>query len=95
MVIRLRILNWLAAGGAAGLLGGAQRVSAAQTGVGHYRVWNAHTGLHSVPGNTREAGMEVLIRCADRLGIERSSCHKATRRLATHSGYSGRNITVG
>lgn len=36
-----------------------------------FRVWDIHCHLHSVPGETPEKKMEVLIRCADRLGIER------------------------
>jgi len=71
MITRRRVLNSLAAGGASGLLGGTQRLSAVQSAAGHYRIWDAHTHLHSAPGDTPEARMEVLIRCADRLGIER------------------------
>ena len=71
MITRRRVLNSLVAVGASGLLGGAQRLSAAQAAAGHCRIWDAHTHLHSAPGHTPEARMEVLIRCADRLGIER------------------------
>src|ERR1041385_6911134 len=35
------------------------------------RIWDVHTHLHSVPGDTPETRMEVLVRCMDRLGIER------------------------
>ena len=35
------------------------------------RIWDDHCHLGSVPGDTPEERMEVLIQCADRLGIER------------------------
>jgi predicted TIM-barrel fold metal-dependent hydrolase len=50
-----------------GLLGSAQTQSTAR----RFRIWDIHSHLHSVPGDTPEKRMEVLIRCADRLGIER------------------------
>src|SRR5437867_10798492 len=36
-----------------------------------FRIWDVHSHLHSVPGDTPEKRIEVLVRCADRLGIER------------------------
>lgn len=36
-----------------------------------FRIWDVHSHLHGVPGGTPEERMEVLVRCADRLGIER------------------------
>jgi len=48
-----------------GLLSGEPMQSA------RFRIWDIHSHLHSVPGDTPEKRMEVLIRCADRLGIER------------------------
>lgn len=71
MLTRRTVLNSLVAGGASGLIGGSQRLDAAQTAVRRFRIWDAHSHLHSAPGDTPEARMEVLIRCADRLGIER------------------------
>jgi len=71
MITRRKVLNSLVAGGASGLLAGTQQLSALQYAAGHYRIWDAHTHLHSASGDTPEARMEVLIRCADRLGIER------------------------
>src|SRR4029077_1297355 len=72
---RRKLINSLFAGGASGLLGGSQRLratqTAAQTAVPRFRIWAAHSHLHSAPGDTPEARMEALIRCADRLGIER------------------------
>ncbi|HYM11051.1 MAG TPA: amidohydrolase family protein [Bryobacterales bacterium] len=35
------------------------------------RIWDEHTHLHSVPGDTPEERMALLVRLADRLGIER------------------------
>jgi predicted TIM-barrel fold metal-dependent hydrolase len=60
----------LCAGGAAGLAAGP--AEAAGQHVTHaFRIWDVHSHLHAVPGDTPEKRMEVLIRCADRLGIER------------------------
>lgn len=36
-----------------------------------FRIWDEHCHLGAVPGNTPEERIEVLIECADRLGIER------------------------
>jgi predicted TIM-barrel fold metal-dependent hydrolase len=46
-------------------------LSAALESGGRMRIWDAHTHLHAVPGNTPEERMELLIRFADRLGVER------------------------
>src|SRR5947199_1363855 len=35
------------------------------------RIWDVHSHLHRVPGDTPEERMEFLVRCADRVGIER------------------------
>ena len=65
MFSRRGLLSSLGAGGALGLLDG-QPVQSRR-----FRIWDSHSHLHSVPGDTPEKRMEVLIRCADRLGIER------------------------
>jgi len=70
MLTRRTILNVFAAGGS-GLLGRSRLLSGPQGANQRFRIWDIHTHLHSVPGDTPEARMEVLIRCADRLGIER------------------------
>src|SRR5215467_4654530 len=70
MFTRRTVLNSFAAG-ASGLLRGGQLLSAAQAPARRFRIWDVHTHLHSVPGDSPEARMEVLIRCADRFGIER------------------------
>jgi uncharacterized protein len=46
----------------------------AQTGTAPgqgFRIWDEHCHLGAVPGDTPEERMNVLIECADRLGIER------------------------
>jgi predicted TIM-barrel fold metal-dependent hydrolase len=67
------MLHTLGAGGVSRLLAGAApRVdSAAAQTASRPRIWDGHTHLHSVPGDSPEQRMEVLVRCADRLGIER------------------------
>jgi predicted TIM-barrel fold metal-dependent hydrolase len=71
MFTRRNILNSFVAGAASELLSGRSPLSAAQATSRRFRIWDIHSHLHSVPGDTPEARMEVLIRCADRLGIER------------------------
>ena len=66
MFSRRGLLSSFCAGGALGLLDG----KPLQSG-GRFRIWDSHSHLYSVPGDTPEKRMEVLIRCADRLGIER------------------------
>src|SRR5258708_1134082 len=65
MFSRRGLLSSFCAGGALGLLNGDPMQSA------RFRIWDIHSHLHSVPGDTPEKRMEALIRCADRLGIER------------------------
>src|SRR4051794_18026812 len=68
-VTRRTVLNTMAAG-AAGV-----SASAVSAGASHiarrFRIWDIHSHLHNVPGDTPEARIEFLIRCADRLNIER------------------------
>jgi predicted TIM-barrel fold metal-dependent hydrolase len=68
MLNRRTFLNASYAGGAAALL--APAPSFAQDAK-RFRVWDDHSHLHSVPGDTPEQRMEFLIRCADRDGVER------------------------
>src|SRR5438046_9441986 len=65
MFTRRGLLSSFYAGSALGLLDGQPMQSP------RFRIWDIHSHLHSVPGDTPEKRMEVLIRCADRLGIER------------------------
>src|SRR5436309_10547867 len=70
MFNRRKILNSFFAGGALGLLGDSRPLAAQET-VRRFRIWDIHSHLHSVPGDTPEQRMEALIRSADRFGIER------------------------
>ena len=65
MFSRRGLLNSFCAGGALGLLQSQPPQSR------RFRIWDIHNHLHSVPGDTPEKRMEVLVRCMDRLGIER------------------------
>jgi uncharacterized protein len=65
MFSRRGLLSSFCAGGALRLLNGEPMQSP------RFRIWDIHSHLHSVPGDTPEKRMEMLIRCADRLGIER------------------------
>ncbi|MES2221387.1 MAG: amidohydrolase family protein [Acidobacteriota bacterium] len=69
---RRTVLKGLAAGVvAAGVHADAQE-SAANLGFdGSFRIWDVHSHLASLPGNTPEERMAVLVRHMDRLGIER------------------------
>src|SRR5438034_9962452 len=71
MFNRREFLNSLGAAGAAGILSGTPPRAGAQQTIRRFRIWDVHSHLHSVPGDTPEKRMEVLVRCADRLGIER------------------------
>ncbi len=71
MFSRRGLLSSFCAGSALGLLDGKPMQSGAREAVRRFRIWDIHSHLHSVPGDTPEKRMEVLIRCADRLGIER------------------------
>ena len=68
MLNRRAVLKSLSTGLPLAAAGLAEQSSA---GTGPIRIWDEHTHLHSVPGATPEERMEYLIRCADRLGIER------------------------
>jgi hypothetical protein len=71
MMNRRQLLNSISVVGATGLLGATSPLSGAQSITGRFRIWDVHSHLHAVPGDTPEQRLEVLIRCADRLGIER------------------------
>lgn len=69
---RRTALKTLVAGVAsAGGLAGAQDSGEVLESVGRIRIWDMHTHLDGVEGDTPEARMEVLVRHMDRLGIER------------------------
>jgi uncharacterized protein len=68
---RTLLLNTLCANSAWNLLSGAHPLSAAPETLHRFRIWDCHSHLHSVPGDTPEQRMENLVRFADRFGIER------------------------
>ncbi|MFN7920348.1 MAG: amidohydrolase family protein [Bryobacteraceae bacterium] len=53
------------------LASGAAALASLATGQRRFRIWDVHSHLHSVTGDTPEVRMELLVRHADRLGIER------------------------
>ncbi|MFN0103316.1 MAG: amidohydrolase family protein [Bryobacteraceae bacterium] len=65
MINRRGLLSATVGGFAGWLHGGAQEEAR------RFRIWDIHCHLGSVPGATPEERMEVLVLCADRLGIER------------------------
>src|ERR1700693_6137003 len=71
MFTRRTVLNSFVAGAASELFEHTRPLVAAQAAARSFRIWDDHSHLHSVPGDTPEARMDVLIRCADRFGIER------------------------
>jgi uncharacterized protein len=61
---------------AAGVIAAGARIDAEQSALAanahhSFRIWDIHSHLGGLPGNTPEERMEVLIRDMDRLGIER------------------------
>ncbi|HWB97586.1 MAG TPA: amidohydrolase family protein [Bryobacteraceae bacterium] len=68
MVTRRTALNLFAAG-APGLLRG--NTAGLEGTNRRFRIWDVHSHLHSVPGDTPEARIEALVRFADRVGVER------------------------
>ena len=67
---RTLLTSWCAASAGRHLLG-QSRTPAPDDQPRRYRIWDGHSHLEAIPGETAEQRMEVLIRCADRLGIER------------------------
>jgi len=71
MPSRRTLLKSLCASGAFALARGQPTSLRAGEPAGRLRIWDIHSHLGSVPGDTSEKRMEVLVRCMDRLGIER------------------------
>src|SRR5580704_5248945 len=69
MLNRRTFLNAFCASGGAAMLGSWPTPSEAQEA--GLRIWDIHSHLHAAPGDTPEQRMEFLIRCADRVGVER------------------------
>jgi len=68
---RRTLLKSLCAGGALALASPRSAPALVQEAARRFRIWDIHSHLGSVPGDTPEKRMEVLVRCMDRLGIER------------------------
>ncbi len=66
MLNRRTFLTAFSAGIGAAWLG-----SRSEAQPGGLRIWDIHSHLHRVPGDTPEERMEFLVRCADRVGVER------------------------
>ena len=71
MVNRRTLLKSFCAAGSLALAESRSWLSCASELLGFTRIWDAHSHLHAVPGDTPEDRMAVLIQFADRLGIER------------------------
>lgn len=71
MLSRRGLLRTVCGAGALGALHREVMQSGALEPVTKHRIWDVHNHLRVLPGDTPEQRMEVLIRCADRLGIER------------------------
>jgi predicted TIM-barrel fold metal-dependent hydrolase len=65
------IKNLVAGAFAAGVQAGAEKPVDDSKSRGHFAVWDVHSHLESLPGDTPEARMEILVRDMDRLGVER------------------------
>ena len=53
-------------------------------GMGRIRIWDVHSHLEAVPGDTAEARIEILVRHMDRLGIERLILSQGFAQYMTH-----------
>jgi predicted TIM-barrel fold metal-dependent hydrolase len=72
MIDRRTVIKGLVAGAfAAGAQAHAEKSGDASKSRGHFRVWDVHSHLEALPGDTPEARMEILARHMDRLGVER------------------------
>jgi predicted TIM-barrel fold metal-dependent hydrolase len=71
MLNRRTLLTSFCAGGAMALSDAQAAPPVAAGPARRFRIWDGHSHLEATPGDTPEQRMEVLIRCADRLGIER------------------------
>jgi hypothetical protein len=71
MLNRRTILNAFCASGGAALLNSRPASSQTLEATQRLRIWDIHSHLHGAPGDTPEARMEFLVRCADRQGVER------------------------
>ncbi|HEV2383250.1 MAG TPA: amidohydrolase family protein [Terriglobia bacterium] len=72
MPSRRTLLKSLCAGSAAALAGPQAREFGDDSELGrNMRIWDQHSHLGSVPGDTPEERMAFLVKCMDRVGVER------------------------
>lgn len=71
MLNRRTLLKSVCATGALALAQPKPGSSGDEAPAARFRVWDIHSHLGQVPGDTPEKRMEYLVRCMDRLGIER------------------------
>jgi uncharacterized protein len=71
VVNRRTLLKGVCAGGALALAEPESWLSRTSESAGRTRIWDVHSHLHAVPGDTPEERIAVLIQFADRLGVER------------------------
>ena len=71
MLNRRTLLKGLAAGGAMALAAGKSWAATEESLAKRFRIWDQHSHLGSVPGSTPEARAAYLVKCMDRVGVER------------------------
>jgi predicted TIM-barrel fold metal-dependent hydrolase len=83
---RRTMLKGLAAGVFAAGVGAGSNADAENLGFdGSFRIWDVHSHLGTLPGNTPEAKMAVLVRHMDRLGIERLILSQGYEEYVSHA----------
>lgn len=71
MLNRRTLLKGLCAGGAMAMIAGESRAADVEPPAKRFRVWDQHSHLHLVPGKTPEERAAFLVKCMDRVGVER------------------------
>jgi hypothetical protein len=83
---RRTVLKSLAAGAlAAGAEARTEQAASIPKPDGSLRIWDVHSHLGGLPGNTPEDKMEILIRHMDRLGIERLILSQGYEEYQSHA----------
>jgi predicted TIM-barrel fold metal-dependent hydrolase len=83
---RRTVLKGLAAGVVAAGIDVGSDADAEKLGLdGSFRIWDVHSHLGSLPGNTPEERMAVLVRHMDRLGIERLILSQGYEEYVSHA----------
>ena len=71
MLNRRTLLKGLCAGCSMAIVPGKSRAADAEPPAKRFRVWDQHAHLGAVPGSTPEERMAFLVKCMDRVGVER------------------------